>query len=60
MAEHNARDEQAMIERCRGLDVPTLVVHGAAELAGHLPWVEQDAAFSSILRQFLTSIPGSA
>lgn len=80
MAEHNARDEQAMIERCRGLDVPTLVVHGATdprpasavqslvealpdarlevlEFAGHLPWVEQDVAFSTILRRFLTSIP---
>ncbi len=80
MAEHNARDEQAMIERCRGLDVPALVIHGAVdprpvsavqsliealpdarlevvELAGHLPWVERDVAFSSILRRFLTSIP---
>ncbi len=79
-AEHNARDEQEMIERCRQLDVPTLVVHGAAdsrpvsavqsliealprarleviERAGHLPWVERDVAFSSILRQFLASIP---
>jgi proline iminopeptidase len=79
-AEHTARDEQVMIERCRGLDVPTVVIHGAADprpvsavqslvdalpdarlevlqLAGHLPWVEQDAAFSSILRRFLTSIP---
>ena len=84
MAEHNARDEQVMIERCRQLGVPALLVHGTVdprpvsavqsliealpnarlevlELAGHLPWVERDAAFSSILRRFLTSIPaGSA
>lgn len=80
MAEHHARDEQLMIERCRGLDVPTLVIHGTAdprpasavhsliealpgarlevlERAGHLAWMEREAAFSSILRRFLTSIP---
>jgi proline iminopeptidase len=75
-------DEAALLARCRTLDIPVRVVHGACDprplwavqplvdslprselvtldSVGHLPWLEDPAAFGAVARAFVAERGGS-